>query len=117
MTTPSDSALNARRIKSINNLTDMSCNLFSSTSESHIHFMIEKMISLAITISNHKRIENEMPHYCFTKLKESLQTMTELQFIGYDRDDVIYDEAHTHHHHPLQQQQEVLHTEHDKPRP
>ena len=115
MTTPSDSALNARRIKSINNLTDMSCNLFSSTSESHIHFMIEKMISLAITISNHKRIENEMPHYCFTKLKESLQTMTELQFIGYDRDDVIYNEAHTHHHHHLQQQQqEILHTEHDK---
>ena len=108
MTTPSDSALNARRIKSINNLTEMSCNLFSSTSESHIHFMIEKMISLAITISNHKRIENEIPHYCFTKLKESLQTMTELQFIGYDRDDVTYSEAPTHHHPPQQQQEAHL---------
>ena len=99
MTTTSDSALNARRIKSINNTREMSCNLFSTTSESHIHFMIEKMISLAITISNRKRIEKEMPLYCFTKLKESLQTMTELQFIGYDRDDVIYADAHNHHNH------------------
>ena len=119
MTTTSDSALNARRIKSINNLNEMNCNLFTTTSESHIHFMIEKMISLAITISNHKRIEKEMPHYCFTKLKESLQTITELQFIGYDRDDVIYEGIHNHNHQneaSTNKEQENIQLEHDNSR-
>ena len=85
-----DPSFNARRIKSIKNLNGKKCSLFSNVSESHIHFIIEKIISLAITQSNHKKIINELPHYCFNKLKESIGSFTEIQFIGYDRDDVTY---------------------------
>ena len=89
-----DPSFNARRIKSIKNLNGKKCSLFSNISESHIHFIIEKIISLAVTQSNHKKIINQLPHYCFNKLKESIGSFTEIQFIGYDRDDVVYKPTH-----------------------
>jgi hypothetical protein len=93
-----DPSFNARRIKSIKNLNGKKCSLFSNVSESHIHFIIEKIISLAITQSNYNKIINELPHYCFNKLKESIGSFTEIQFIGYDRDDVTYKDKKDEEH-------------------
>ena len=104
-----DPSFNARRIKSIKNLNGKKCSLFSNISESHIHFIIEKIISLAITQSNYNKIINELPHYCFNKLKESIGSFTEIQFIGYDRDDVIYkDKEQEHNNQSVNSRIEIL---------
>ena len=50
--------------------------------------MIEKLISLAVTQSHHQMIINQIPDYCFDKLKQTLQIYTEIQFLSYDRDDL-----------------------------
>lgn len=34
-------------------------------------FMVEKLISLAVTNSHHAKIIREIPNYCFNKLKET----------------------------------------------
>ena len=88
MSRPSETNINAKRFKSISSPTNINGDIFTSTSESIAKFMIEKLISLAVTQSHHQMIINQIPDYCFDKLKQTLQIYTEIQFLSYDRDDL-----------------------------
>ena len=88
MSRPSETNINAKRFKLISSPTNINGDIFTSTSESIAKFMIEKLISLAVTQSHHQMIINQIPDYCFDKLKQTLQIYTEIQFLSYDRDDL-----------------------------
>ena len=88
MSRPSETNINAKRFKSISSPININGDIFTSTSESIAKFMIEKLISLAVTQSHHQMIINQIPDYCFDKLKQTLQIYTEIQFLSYDRDDL-----------------------------
>ena len=91
-----DQNINARRLKSISSPPQSM--FFTCTSESVARFMVEKFISLAVTRAHHTTIINQIPDYCFEKLKETLQTYTEIQFIAYDRDDLEPSNQKSFHH-------------------
>ena len=88
MSIPNESNINARRLKSISTPADLNKRFFQVNSEPVARFMVEKLISLAITNSHHYKIIREIPNYCFDKLKETIQNYTEIQYIAYDRDDL-----------------------------
>ena len=88
MSIPNESNINARRLKSISTPADLNKRFFQVNSEPVAQFMVEKLISLAITNSHHAKIIREIPNYCFDKLKETIQNYTEIQYIAYDRDDL-----------------------------
>lgn len=88
MSIPNESNINARRLKSISTPADLNKRFFQVNSEPVARFMVEKLISLAITNSHHAKIIREIPNYCFDKLKETIQNYTEIQYIAYDRDDL-----------------------------
>ena len=88
MSIPNESNINARRLKSITTPADLNKRFFQVNSEPVARFMVEKLISLAITNSHHAKIIREIPNYCFDKLKETIQNYTEIQYIAYDRDDL-----------------------------
>ena len=88
MSIPNESNINARRLKSISTPADLNKRFFQVNSEPVARFMVEKLISLAITNSHHAKIIREIPNYCFDKLKETIQSCTEIQYIAYDRDDL-----------------------------
>ena len=87
MSIPNESNINARRLKSISTPADLNKRFFQVNLEPVERFMVEKIISLAITNSHHAKIR-EIPNYCFDKLKETIQNYTEIQYIAYDRDDL-----------------------------
>ena len=93
-----DQNINARRLKSISSPPNFQSMFFTCTSESVARFMVEKFISLAVTRAHHTTIINQIPDYCFEKLKETLQTYTEIQFIAYDRDDLEPSNQKSFHH-------------------
>ena len=88
MSIPNESNINARRLKSISTPADLNKRFFQVNLEPVERFMVEKIISLAITNSHHAKIIREIPNYCFDKLKETIQNYTEIQYIAYDRDDL-----------------------------
>jgi hypothetical protein len=57
-------------------------------SELIINHIIEKIISLVITNSFKNKIENKLPIYCFEGIKESLEILTNLDFLTHDKDDL-----------------------------
>ena len=88
MSIPNESHINARRLKSISSPADFHKRFFQVNPEPVARFMVEKLISLAVTNSHHAKIIRDIPNYCFDKLKETIQNYTEIQFIAYDRDDL-----------------------------
>ena len=73
MSIPNESNINARRLKSISTPADLNKRFFQVNSEPVAQFMVEKLISLAITNSHHAKIIREIPNYCFDKLKETIK--------------------------------------------
>ena len=61
---------------------------FINDSELIINHIIEKIISLVITNSFKNKIENKLPIYCFEGIKESLEILTNLDFLTHDKDDL-----------------------------
>ena len=59
-----------------------------SYSEIIVNQIIKKIISLVITNSIKNQIINQIPNYCFQILKESIDTLTYLDFLVYDKDDI-----------------------------
>ncbi|MCQ2819475.1 MAG: hypothetical protein MJ252_19605, partial [archaeon] len=67
-------------------------NIFSSYNDSFAQDIVDKIISLTVCTSFATKIDNQIPDYCFQKLKQGLQAFTEIHFITHDRDDLIIDD-------------------------
>ena len=65
MSIPNESKINARRLKSISTPADLNKRFFQVNSEPVARFMVEKLISLAVTNFHHAKIIREIPNYCF----------------------------------------------------
>ena len=52
--------------------------------------IIEKIISLTITRALQNKISNQIPSFCFQEIKDSLNLALYIDFINYDKDDVIH---------------------------
>ena len=79
---------NQRKLKSVSDEEKIKSMKCSSVSEAVAKFIIEKLISLTISTSYNNEIDNKLSDFCFKKLKQTLDTYTELNFLAYDRDDV-----------------------------
>ena len=55
--------------------------------------LIEKLISLAITTQNKNRIYAETGNMCFNYIKKEISNYIQIQFISYDRDDMLFSET------------------------
>ena len=62
---------------------------FLKESEIIINQIIEKIISFVITFSTRNKIEHLLPNYCFEELKQSIEILTNLDFLTHDKDDLI----------------------------
>ena len=79
---------NQRKLKTVSNdekIKSMKC---TTVSEAVAKFIVEKLISLTISTSYNIQIDKKLSDFCFKKLKQTLDTYTELNFLAYDRDDV-----------------------------
>ena len=79
---------NQRKLKTVSDEEKIKSMKCSSVSEAVAKFIIEKLISLTISTSYNNEIDNKLSDFCFKKLKQTLDTYTELNFLAYDRDDV-----------------------------
>ena len=68
-------------------LSLLNINFFSNHSEEIARYMIEKVISYAISRIFIKKVEEELPHECFDFTKKVLSTYIKTQFITYDKDE------------------------------
>lgn len=68
---------------------------FTNLSESISQELIEKIISLSVSRSFTKKIEDRIPDYCFQKVKQGLEAFAEIQFITHDRDDLFITNSQT----------------------
>jgi hypothetical protein len=59
-----------------------------SYSEIITNQIIKKIISLVMTDSLKNKVVNQIPNYCFEYLKQSIETLTYLDFLVYDKDDI-----------------------------
>ena len=53
-----------------------------------VKYMIEKIISLTVTLSLHNKINNQIPSFCFDEIKNALSLALCIDFINYDKDDI-----------------------------
>ena len=53
-----------------------------------VKYIIEKIISLTVTLSLHNKINNQIPSFCFDEIKNSLSLALCIDFINYDKDDI-----------------------------
>jgi len=60
---------------------------FNVNSETVVSFMIEKMISLAITDSLRNEIDAKIPTKCFTYITDMVNNYIKIEYLPYDRDD------------------------------
>ena len=60
---------------------------FSNDSEVIVKTLINKIISLSITKSFTSKVDEQLPNYCYEKLKQIIKSYCELQYMSYDRDD------------------------------
>ena len=79
---------NQRKLKTVSNEEKIKSMKCSTVSEAVAKFIIEKLISLTISTSYNNEINNKISDFCFKKLKQTLDTYAELNFLAYDRDDV-----------------------------
>ena len=79
---------NQRKLKNISNEEKIKSMKCSTVSEAVAKFIIEKLISLTISTSYNNEINNKISNFFFKKIKQTLDTYTELNFLAYDRDDV-----------------------------
>lgn len=61
---------------------------FLNESESIVKQIIEKIISLVITEVEKKKVENRIPDFCFIDMRATLEMVTGLDLITYDKDDL-----------------------------
>ena len=61
---------------------------FLDESEIIVNQIIEKIISLVISDSIKNKIQTLIPGYCFDELKQSLELLTHLNYLAYDKDDL-----------------------------
>ena len=53
-----------------------------------VKYIVEKIISLTVTLSLHNKINNQIPSFCFDEVKNSLSLALCIDFINYDKDDI-----------------------------
>ena len=61
---------------------------FLDESEIIVNQIIEKIISLVISESVKNNIEKLLPDFCFDELKQTLEILTHLNYLTYDKDDL-----------------------------
>jgi hypothetical protein len=66
---------------------------FSVNSEEIASFMIEKLISLAITEEQRRKTSDQIPNKCFSYLSEMIKNYLQLEFLPHDIDDYINEKA------------------------
>jgi len=66
---------------------------FSVNSEQIASFIIEKIISLAITEEQRKKTNNQIPNKCFSYLTEMIKSYLKLEFIAFDVDDYLIEKG------------------------
>ena len=78
---------------------------FSVNSEEMASFVIEKIISLAITEEQRRRTDDQIPNKCFSYLTNMIKNYLKLEFLTYERDDYIKEKtAESSYSHDIQQQ-------------
>ena len=82
---------NNNKIKNANNIIPEHPQIykpnFSTESETISRFIIEKLISFSITEYLKNKVNKILPEYCFNQIFQSLDIVTHLDFISYDKDD------------------------------
>ena len=82
---------NNNKIKNANNIIPEHPQIykpnFSTESETISRFIIEKLISFSITEYIKNKVNKILPEYCFNQIFQSLDIVTHLDFISYDKDD------------------------------
>ena len=61
---------------------------FLNESECISNILIEKIISMVMTEITKNKIDKLIPNYCFDEIKETLQIVTQLDFITHEKDDI-----------------------------
>ncbi len=78
---------------------------FSVNSEEVASFIIEKLISLAITEEQRRKTNDKIPNKCFSYLTNMIKNYLKLEFLPYDRDDYLNEKAaESLYSHEIQQQ-------------
>ena len=62
--------------------------IFSNESEIIVNNFMEKLISLVITTSAKNSIERIIPDFCFSDMQRTLEVVTQIDLITYDKDDL-----------------------------
>ena len=60
---------------------------FSIESEIIVNYIIEKIISFTISESLKNKVDKTMPGYCYDQIYQTLNIITQLDFISYEKDD------------------------------
>ena len=68
---------------------------FSIESEIIVKYIIEKIISLSITESLKNDVNKLLPDYCYNQIYQTLNIITQLDFISYDIDDYPFQRKKT----------------------
>lgn len=81
---------------------------FSVNSEEMASFIIEKLISLAITEEQRRRTNEIIPNKCFSYLTNMIKNYLKLEFLPYDKDDYILEKsAESLYSHEINQQNQT----------
>ena len=70
-------------------------------SEEVARFIIEKLISLAITTQGRNTIYSHMGDICYTHVQKEIKNYIQTQFISYDRDDMLFSETNQNNNNSL----------------
>ena len=62
--------------------------IFNNDSELIVNSFMEKLISLVITTSDRNTIDRIIPDFCFSDMQKTLEIMTQIELITYDKDDL-----------------------------
>lgn len=81
---------------------------FSVNSEQIASFIIEKLISLAITEEQRRKTNDQIPNKCFSYLTNMVKNYLKLEFLPYDRDDYFKENtSDSLYSHDIQQQEKT----------
>lgn len=83
-----DGAVNEKFLKTITEEDKLNSLAYSNESEIIVKYLIEKLISLALSKSATEKVEKRIPDFCFNELKSTLDLIANLNLITYDKDDV-----------------------------
>ena len=84
---------NLKKVKTVEeeeqiNLEEIKGYAFLNEAECIANYIIEKIISLAITETTKNKVNKLIPNYCFVEIKQILEIITYLDFLNHDKDDL-----------------------------